>query len=110
MEEIQKVVREGKTAVLYSPGYGAGWSTWNESHKEILLFHPRLVDAVEKGEHSEQQMIELLRELLGDVKIYAGGASDLQICWVTQGARFTVYEYDGFEEIDIISDTFGFIA
>ena len=26
---IEKVVRDGKVAVLVSPGYGAGWSTWN---------------------------------------------------------------------------------
>ena len=25
---MEKVIRDGKVAVLYSPGYGAGWSTW----------------------------------------------------------------------------------
>ena len=26
---MQKVIRDGKVAVLYSPGYGAGWYTWS---------------------------------------------------------------------------------
>ena len=57
---VNKVIRGGKVAVLYSPGYGAGWSTWGSEHKEILLFHPRLVEAVEKGEHSKSQMKNIL--------------------------------------------------
>jgi len=24
---VEKLIRDGKVAVLYSPGYGAGWST-----------------------------------------------------------------------------------
>ena len=24
---MEKVIRDGKVAVLYSPGYGAGWTT-----------------------------------------------------------------------------------
>ena len=26
---MDKVIRDGKVAVLYSPGFGAGWSTWS---------------------------------------------------------------------------------
>jgi hypothetical protein len=26
---MEKVIRDGKVAVLYSPGYGAGWYSWN---------------------------------------------------------------------------------
>jgi len=27
---MTKYIRDGKVAVLYSPGFGAGWSTWND--------------------------------------------------------------------------------
>lgn len=49
---MEKVIRDGHVAVLYSPGYGAGWFTWNENHKE-LLFHPKLVEMVEQKRSSE---------------------------------------------------------
>lgn len=109
MKEVEKVVRNGKVAVLYSPGWGAGWSTWN-GYEEILLFHPRLVEAVEKGQHSESQMNSILRDLLGDVALYVGGADDLKIRWIDQGSRFLVDEHDGSESIQVLGPDSGFIA
>lgn len=44
--ELQKVIRDSKVAVLYSPGFGAGWYSWNTKHPQ-LLFHPKLVEMVE---------------------------------------------------------------
>lgn len=29
---MDKVIKDGKVAVLYSPGFGAGWFTWNNHH------------------------------------------------------------------------------
>ena len=26
----EKYIKDGKVAVAYSPGFGAGWSTWND--------------------------------------------------------------------------------
>ena len=45
---MEKVIKEGKVAVLVSPNYGAGWYSWNSGYKE-LLFHPKLVEMVEQG-------------------------------------------------------------
>jgi hypothetical protein len=44
---MKKLIRDGKVAVLYSPGFGAGWSTWNQELPE-LVFNPVIVDFVEK--------------------------------------------------------------
>lgn len=33
---MQKLEVNGKVTVVYSPGFGAGWSTWNTSHREEL--------------------------------------------------------------------------
>ncbi len=48
---MEKVIRNGMVAVLVSPGYGAGWYSWND-HKE-LLFHPKIVEMVEKRRTEE---------------------------------------------------------
>ena len=52
--DIPKVKRETENgievAVLISPGYGAGWSSWSYDSKDILLFHKDLVELVLKGE------------------------------------------------------------
>lgn len=29
---MDKVIRDGMVAVIYSPGYGAGWSSWNRDY------------------------------------------------------------------------------
>ena len=52
---MEKVIRDDKVAVLYSPGYGAGWSTWcsNDDLIETLLFHPLIVKKVESGLEKE---------------------------------------------------------
>ena len=46
---MEKVIRDGKVAVLYSPGYGAGWYSWHDI--EDLLYDPAVVEMVEKGKY-----------------------------------------------------------
>jgi hypothetical protein len=37
--------------VLYSPGFGAGWSSWNSGEKaKFMLEYQPLIDAIERGE------------------------------------------------------------
>lgn len=50
---VERFTREdGKVAVLISPDYGAGWSTWvGEQDKEALLFHAQIVKEVLDGNH-----------------------------------------------------------
>ena len=46
--------------ILYSPGWGAGWSTWNSSipTKFICEYQP-IIEALEKGE-----------DLIGEYDVY----------------------------------------
>lgn len=44
-----KVIRDGKVAVVYSPGFGDGWYTWNMDCPE-LLFDPIIVQCVENND------------------------------------------------------------
>lgn len=102
---MEKVIRDGKVAVLYSPGYGTGWYTENTEHPECV-FSPELVELVERGEFEE--LIERVNELWPN--FYAGGAYDLTIAWVPVGHRFVIGEYDGSESVQIIGPDYGLVA
>ena len=90
-----KLVRDGKVAVLYSPGYGAGWFTWNTKYPEIL-FDPAMVELVEQEKWDELRAYVVLKY----PDIYAGGLEDLHIDWIPVGTQFQVKEYDGNESIE----------
>lgn len=48
---MDKIERDGKVAVLYSPGYGAGWSTWADArYSETLCMDARIVGPVLAGD------------------------------------------------------------
>lgn len=99
---MEKVIRDGKVAVLISTGFGAGWYTWNSNHKE-LLFSPKIVEMVEQGK-ANQINEDWVRENLGIEDIYCGGASDLEIHWLPVGTVFRVDEYDGSESLQTLDD------
>lgn len=97
---MEKYVRDGMVAVLVSPGYGAGWYTWNKEMPEVL-FDPTLVDLVLNGAES----VELVA--YADLKYpeaYTGGAGDLIVKWVPEGAQFRIDEYDGAESLTLASE------
>lgn len=105
---MDKVIRNGQVAVLYSPDFGAGWYTWN-SGKKFLVFHPDLVAAVEAGDLdlAAKRAEEINAELYGpDDYIYTGGASDLVIEWLPVGTIFRIHEYDGNESLIIDLEDF----
>jgi hypothetical protein len=97
---VKKVIRDGNVAVLFSPGYGAGWYTWH--NQEELIYHPTLIEMVEQNRQSEITE-ELCRTLVTNFDendyIYVGGAEDLRIEWMPVGTQFQVNEYDGNESI-----------
>jgi len=94
---MNRVVRDGLVAVLYSPGFGAGWSTWASSDiREQILFDPGLVDLVENEKWEEAQAYATLKY----PEFYAGGLEDLQIKWIPQGTQFQITEHDGYESIE----------
>ena len=93
---MNKLIRDGKVAVLISPEFGGGWSTWNPKHPEIL-FDPAIVEFVEQQQTEELQVYVTL--IYPD--IFTGGLEGLTIEWVPQGVRFRVNEYDGSESIEL---------
>jgi hypothetical protein len=99
-----KVIYNGMIAVLYSPGFGAGWSTW--SAPKELIFDPEIVELVEKNQHFKIE--EMLKNRGYD--FYMGGADQLKIEWMPEGTLFRIKEYDGNESIEYSNDTDFIIA
>lgn len=97
---MDKVIRNGQVAILYSPGYGAGWYTWNSSHPECI-YDPEIVAAVEAGDTDKAASIAT--EKFGEY-FYTGGADDLVIEWIPEGSAFEINEYDGNETVHVIGD------
>ena len=94
---MNKVYEGEFTKVLISPGFGAGWSTWNYEIPE-LLFDPVIVSMVEDGTSFETI------EAYCNAKYptgYFGGVADLEVRLVKTGTEFIVHEYDGSESIQV---------
>lgn len=96
--KCEKVVRNGKVAVLISPGFGAGWSSWG-TPSDFMLFDRRFVECVEAGGHLDGRIDSLIKEIFGDEYICTLGAGNLKIEWIDEGSPFYVHEYDGNEWI-----------
>ena len=87
---------KGQVAVLYSPGYGAGWTTWCWDHakKEPLTFDAEIVKL-------------LLENRINEIEAYTFekyeqcplGLSDLNIMWLDPKTLFCIEEYDGSESV-----------
>lgn len=93
---MNKLIRDGLVAVLYSPGYGAGWSTWADREiREAVLFDPAMVELVEAEKWEELKAFVALKY----PTLYTGGLDDLHIEWMPQGTQFIVEDYDGNESI-----------
>lgn len=98
---MEKVIKDGKVAVLISKGFGAGWSTWaNREHMETMLFDPDMVNAVLDGD--KDKAADIAEAKCNDT--YTGGCEGLVVEWLPQGTRFVVNEYDGAESIQTEDD------
>jgi hypothetical protein len=92
---MEKVIRNGLVAVLYSPEYGAGWYSWHSV--EELLYDPNIVCWLE---NNEREKITSYMELKYP-NVYVGDLNDLKIKWIPVGTSFRIREYDGNESIEI---------
>ena len=102
---IEKLIHDGQVAVLYSPGFGAGWSSWSDD-KEWFLFDSGLAELVLDGAN-EERIERYVRDSFGGGEYaggYLGGSSDLIVEWLPVGQRFRIHEYDGSESIVLEQD------
>jgi len=90
---MDRVIRDGKVAVIFSPGYGSGWYTSHDI--EALIFDPSIVAWIE----AEEQDKILNYMTLKYPNVYLGTLDDLRIAWIPEGTEFQIDEYDGSESI-----------
>lgn len=105
--------------VLVSPGFGAGWSSWNTEHGKALAEDECLIALVEAGRHEgrikddrgpeydyhecsqefHDRALEVARAngAKDDWHPYYGGVTDLVVREVS--GRYRINEYDGSESL-----------
>ena len=100
--------KDGYVAVLVSPGFGAGWSSWaSESERELMLFDPHIVDIVLQYQgRDKREMAEKINMIvaLKRYESYTGGLDQLEVGWVRKGERFRITEYDGHETLETVDN------
>lgn len=111
---MKKEIRDGKVAVLYSPGYGAGWSTWGYDYGNDIIFDPSIVYMVlEKKKAKDDGDLGLWESWVDNIKaycektypdLYLGAVEDLSVVWIPEGTYFRIDEYDGSESIEYKED------
>lgn len=98
---MERLVRNGLVAVAVSKGYGAGWSTWND----VNPLDARFNELFAEGKHVEAaELCERLR--LG----YSGGAASVELEWLEPGTLFRITEYDGYERLELQSETSWYVG
>ena len=99
---INKYVKNGNVAILYSPYNGAGWSSWGAAeYQERMIFDPELVQAVLKGANIEELTKIAEQNYPGQ---YLGGLKDLTVTWLSEGTRFLIEESWGEEYVQTKDD------
>lgn len=93
--------------ILYSPGYGAGWSSWNSGDvaKYMLEYQPIISFLEDGGSMSSKKGQQLLMNLQDECKekfnesyVCVIGADQLKVAEVF--GRVRINEYDGYESIE----------
>lgn len=94
-----KYIVDGQVAVIYSPGYGAGWYTWN-SYPGILYDH-RVVKWILEGKprHEIDFLVSYLMETYPDIYAPLDNLNNLVVEWMPEGTLFWIDAYDGSEYI-----------
>lgn len=106
---MDRVIKDGKVAVIISPGFGAGFHTWNDIPN--LCFCPYVVNHILNGTKDDIDVDEIKKYygLPEDDWISTIGLEKAEIQWLPQGTHFTIDEYDGSETIQYI-DSIAIIA
>ena len=81
---------KGQVAVAVSPGYGTGWSTWDN----VNPMDKRFNELIENGKLTE------LKNICKKENICTFGIDEISIEWVEPGTAFIITEYDGAEAIE----------
>lgn len=90
--------------VLYSPGFGAGWSTWIDVPTKFACEYQPIIDAIERGEKLTEDhpcVIQFIEDCKKqhDEYPYLGGLKNLRIFELNEGDQYRIEAYDGSESV-----------
>ena len=108
---VELYEKDGMIGILVSPGYGAGWSTWNDdapaydkrvvefwlAHKDDRKFMSQIDSFSDTAAKKEAKAFF---ESLGYKSPYLGGFSDIELKWVSRGTYWRITAYDGSEYLE----------
>ena len=89
--------------LLISPGYGAGWSTWNIPE---MATDKDLIELFEKGcTYEEMEKLCIEKNYTDEYyePPYMGGFQQLKVVEVPKGALYRINEYDGAESVEVFN-------
>lgn len=92
---VEKYIKDGKVAVLYSPEWGGSWNHQG-GDKGGMLFDKDIIEAILEGHIDKADKIA--HEKYG---VLAASAENVCIKWLDVGTIFRVNQNDGFEAIEI---------
>lgn len=97
---MNKLIRDGYVAALLTSDYGGGWYSW---HNHLpALFDPTLIKYIEAGKHQQAyDYVQHKQASLHWPQFFFNYVTieNLVVKWVLPDCEFTVWEYDGCEEI-----------
>jgi hypothetical protein len=100
---MEKVIVDGRVAVVIHPEYGLGWSSAYPDIPE-LLFDPGIISLFKEKQWEKLKTYLVLK--FPDVA-YSYSDRDIKglvIHWIRQGSKFRIEAYDGMESIVLYDD------
>ena len=102
--------------VLYSPGYGAGWSSWAypDAVARYAASYKPLIDFILAGGKPStlDENSPIVAQFLADLKrdtgcdtFYLGGLRQLTVYKLPHDALYRITEYDGSESVETMAGT-----
>ena len=104
---FEKHIVDGKVAVLYSPGFGAGWSTWayDDTNQAMAMDRDLVLAFLDGGVDALVKITE--QKYPGN---YTGGSEDVVVAWLPVGTAFEIREYDGSETLHTLDNVSWWVA
>ena len=96
---MEKVIKDGKVAVLISNDWGSGFHTFVNGAPLEAIFNPQLVELIENKNYNEA--MEFIKKTYPNAypNFSAYDITGLCVEWVEEGREFYITEYDGLESI-----------
>jgi hypothetical protein len=93
-KNMEKIIKDGKVAVLVSNDWGTGFYAYGAPLEAI--FNPLLVELIDNQKYDEAK--DFVRKTYPNFS-YVYDIEGLCVEWVEEGREFYITEYDGMESI-----------